>query len=51
MSSSSGKIASRVLKSCKTKDYEDNHVILAWDKLNNKYAPSLLTTEILFRGG
>jgi hypothetical protein len=37
--SSSGKSAFRFIKSCKTKDYEDGHVCLAWEKLKKKYAP------------
>jgi hypothetical protein len=53
VSSSSGKIAFGIVKSCKTKDYEDGHASLAWEKLNEKYdpvsAPSLVKTERLFR--
>jgi hypothetical protein len=53
VSSSSGKIAFGIVKSCKTKDYEDVHSGLAWENLKNKYdpvsAPSLVKTERLFR--
>jgi hypothetical protein len=51
VSSSSGKIAFGIVKSCKTKDYEDDDAGLAWEKLKNKYdpAPSLVETERLFR--
>jgi hypothetical protein len=53
VSSSSGKIAFRIVKSCKTKVYEDGHAVLAWKKLKKKYdtvsAPSLVKTERLFR--
>jgi hypothetical protein len=42
-----------IVKSCKTKDYEDVHAGLAWEKLKKKYdpvsAPSLVKTERLFR--
>jgi hypothetical protein len=52
-SSSSGKIAVRIVKSCKIKDYEDGHACLAWEKLKKKcdpvFAPSLVKTERLFR--
>jgi hypothetical protein len=53
VSSSSGKIAFGIVKSCKTKDYEDGHAGLAREKLKKKYdsvyAPSLVKTERLFR--
>jgi hypothetical protein len=53
VSSSSGKIAFGIVKSCKTKDYEDDHAGLACKKLRKKYdpvpAPSLVKTERLFR--
>jgi hypothetical protein len=53
VSSSSGKIAFGIVKSCKTKDYEDGHTGLAWEKLKKKYdsvsSPSLVKTERLFR--
>jgi hypothetical protein len=53
VSSSSGKIAFGIVKSCKTKDYEDVHAALTWEKLKKKYdpvsTPSLVKTERLFR--
>jgi hypothetical protein len=53
VSSSSGKIAFRIVKSFKTKDYEDGHAGLAWENLKKKYdpvyAPSLVKAERLFR--
>jgi hypothetical protein len=53
VSSSSGKIAFGIVKSCKTKDYEDGHAGLAWEKLKKKCDPvsalSLVKTERLFR--
>jgi hypothetical protein len=53
VSSSSGKIAFGIVKSCKTKDCEDGHAGLVWEKLKKKYdpvsAPSLVKTEGLFR--
>jgi hypothetical protein len=53
LSSSSGKLAFGNVKSCKTKDYEDGHAGLSWEKLKKKYdpvsAPSLFKTERLFR--
>jgi hypothetical protein len=53
VSSSSGKIAFGIVKSCKTKDYEDVHASLACEKLKKKYdpvsAPSLVEIERLFR--
>jgi hypothetical protein len=36
VSSSSGKIAFGIVKSCKTKDYEDGHSGLAWEKSKKK---------------
>jgi hypothetical protein len=53
VSSSGGKIAFGIVKSCKTKDYEDCHAGLAWETLKKKYDPvsalSLVKTERLFR--
>jgi hypothetical protein len=53
VSSSSGKIAFEIVKSCKMKDYEDGHAGLAWEKLKKKYDPvsasSLVKTERLSR--
>jgi hypothetical protein len=37
--SSSSKIAFGIVKSCKTKYYEDGHACLAWEKLKKKYDP------------
>jgi hypothetical protein len=49
VSSSSRKIAFGILKSYKTKDYEDYHAVLAWEKLKKKYdpvsAPSFVKTN------
>jgi hypothetical protein len=42
VSSSSGKIAFGIVKSCKTNDYEDGHAGLAWEKLRSKYDQYLL---------
>jgi hypothetical protein len=39
VSSSSGKIAFGIFKSCKTKDCEDGHAGLSWEKLKKKYDP------------
>jgi hypothetical protein len=39
VSSNSGKIAFGIVKSCKTKDYEDGHAGLAWEKLKKKHDP------------
>ena len=39
VSSSSGKIAFGILKSCKTKDYEDENASMAWEKLKKKFDP------------
>jgi hypothetical protein len=39
VSSSSGKIAFGIVKSCKTKDYEDGHAGLPWETLKKKYDP------------
>jgi thermostable 8-oxoguanine DNA glycosylase len=41
-SNSSGKIVFGIIKSCKTKDYEDVHTGLAQEKLIKKYAQYLL---------
>jgi hypothetical protein len=53
LSSSSGKIAFGIVKSCKTKDYRDGHAGFDWEKLKKKYvpvsAPSLVKTDRLFR--
>jgi hypothetical protein len=53
VSSSSGKLVFRIIKSCKTKVYEDTHSGLAWEKLKKKYDPvsasSFVKTERLFR--
>jgi thermostable 8-oxoguanine DNA glycosylase len=54
VSNSSGKIAYGILKSCKTKDYEDGNATHAWKKLKKKFdpvsAPTLVKTERMFRG-
>jgi hypothetical protein len=39
VSNSSGKIAFGILKSCKTKDYEDGNAAHAWEKLKKKFDP------------
>ena len=53
VSSSAGKIAFGLVKSCKTKEYEDGNAALAWEKLKKKFdpvsAPSLVKTERMFR--
>jgi hypothetical protein len=53
VSSSSGKIAFGIVKSCKTKYHEDGHAGLTWEKLKKKYdpvsAPSFVKAERLFR--
>jgi hypothetical protein len=53
VSSSSGKIVFGIVKSYKTKDYEDGHADLSWEKLKKKYDPVsallLVKTERLFR--
>jgi hypothetical protein len=53
VSSSSSKITFEIIKSCKTKDYEDGHAGLALKKLEKKYDPVsdpwLVQTERLFR--
>jgi hypothetical protein len=53
VSSSSGEIAFIIVRSCKTKYYEDGHTGLVWEKLKMKYdsvsALSLVKTERLFR--
>jgi hypothetical protein len=41
VSSSSGKIVFGIVKSCKSKDYEDGHAGLAWGKLKKKICPSV----------
>jgi len=49
----SGKVAFGILKSCKTKDYEDGNASMAWEKLKKMFdpvsAPTLVKTERLFR--
>jgi hypothetical protein len=53
ISSSSGKIAFGIVKSCKTNDYEDGHTGLDSENLKKKYDPvsalSWVKTERLFR--
>ena len=53
VSSSVGKIAFGIVKSCKTKEYEDGNTALAWEKLKKKFepisAPSLIKSERMFR--
>jgi hypothetical protein len=53
VSNSNGKIALGIVKSCKTKEFEDGNVALAGGKLKKKYgcvsAPSLVKTERMFR--
>jgi hypothetical protein len=53
VSNSNGKIAFGIVKSCKSKEFEDGNAALAWDKLKKKYdpisAPSLVKTERMFR--
>ena len=53
VSSSAGKIAFGIVKSCKTKEYKDGNAVLAWEKLKKKFepisAPSLVKTERMFR--
>ena len=53
VSNSQGKIAFGIVKSCKSKEFEDGNAALAWDKLKKKYdpisAPSLVKTERIFR--
>ena len=48
-----GKIVLGIVKSCKTKGYEDGIAALAWEKLMKKYdpvsAPPLFKTERIFR--
>jgi gag-polypeptide of LTR copia-type len=53
VSNSHGKIAFGILKSCKSKEFEDGNAALAWEKLKKKYdpisAPLLVKTERMFR--
>ena len=53
VSNSQGKIAFGIVKSCKTKEFEDGNAALAWEKLRKKFdpvsAPSLVKTERMFR--
>ena len=53
VSNSQGKIAFGIVKSCKTKEFEDGNAAIAWEKLTKKYdpvsAPSLVKTERIFR--
>jgi gag-polypeptide of LTR copia-type len=53
VSNSTGKIAFGIVKSCKSKEFEDGNTTLAWEKLKKKYdpvsAPSLVKTERMFR--
>jgi hypothetical protein len=53
VSNSNGKIAFGIVKSCKSKEFEDVNAALAWEKLKKKYdhisAPSLVKRERMFR--
>jgi hypothetical protein len=53
VSNSNGKIAFGIVKSCKSKEFEDGNAALAWDKVKKKYDPisasSLVKTEKMFR--
>jgi hypothetical protein len=53
VSKSNGKIAFGIVKSCKSKDFEDGNAVLAWEKLKKKYdpisVPSIVKTERMFR--
>jgi hypothetical protein len=53
VSNNNGKIAFGIVKSCKSKEFEDGNAALAWKKLKKKYdpisAPSLVKTERMFR--
>jgi hypothetical protein len=48
-----GKVAFQIIKGCKTKEYEDGNVAVAWERLKNKYQPSsaisLVKLECTFR--
>jgi hypothetical protein len=50
---SSGKTASNIVESCKTKDHPNGNAATAWEKLKNKYepvsAPTLVKLEKQFR--
>jgi hypothetical protein len=51
--SSSGKLAFKMMKGCRNKDYIEDNAAMAWARLKNKYepnsAPSLVKTERMFR--
>jgi gag-polypeptide of LTR copia-type len=53
VSNRNGKIAFGIVKSCKSKEFEDGNAALDWEKLKKKYdpisAPSLVKTERMFR--
>jgi thermostable 8-oxoguanine DNA glycosylase len=53
VSNSSGKIEFGILKSCKTKDYEDGNATHTWEKLKKKFdpvsAPTLVKTWRMIR--
>jgi hypothetical protein len=53
VSNSNGKIAFGMVKSCKSKEFEDGNAAIAWEKLKKKYdpisAPSLVKAEKMFR--
>jgi hypothetical protein len=36
---SSGKVAFKIIRGCKTKDYPDGNGAIAWERLKNKYEP------------
>jgi hypothetical protein len=50
---SSGKVAFKIIRGCKTKDYLDGNGAIAWERLKNKYepvsAPSMVKLEKQFR--
>ena len=39
--SSSGKVAFSRVKGCKSKDYADGNIDIAWDRLKKKFEPTL----------
>jgi hypothetical protein len=47
------KLLLKILKSCKTKDFEDGNSTHTWEKLKKKFdpvsAPTLVKTERMFR--
>jgi hypothetical protein len=53
VSNRNGKIAFGIVKSCKTKEFEDGNAAPAWGKLKKKYdlvsASSLVKTERFYR--